>query len=154
MKAKSVNAELPEIYTDATGKLIPNTDMGKIRFYSTTWNSCTCPDFERIRKDGTTGGSYIDPISKDRVCKHCHWLRATTRTMETSAPAQQAVCCKAPSVTASIQEQHAIAKAAIERLYGPSTQEVSPTWSLINYLEIDTPAAINEKVEGWFNRFK
>lgn len=154
MKAKSVNAELPEIYTDATGKLIPNTDMGKIRFYSTTWNSCTCPDFERIRKDGTTGGSYIDPISKDRVCKHVHWLRATTRAIETSAPAQQAVCCKAPSVTASIQEQHAIAKAAIERLYGPSTQEVSPTWSLINYLEIDPPTAINEKVEGWFNRFK
>jgi hypothetical protein len=152
MKAtKSVNEELPAIYSDATGKLIPNTDMGKIRYYGTTWNSCTCPDFERIRKDGTTGGSYIDPISKDRCCKHVHWLRATNRTIEAKAPGQPS------QITRSIQEQHAIARAAIDRLYGqPVTQQAQPTWSLLNYLELDQPAAPARKepsAEELFARF-
>lgn len=130
-------------------RTIPKTTNEQILKYNTAFEVCHCPDFQ------SRGGSYIDPVNGDRVCKHVAHYRANVRYAEERNIMIEVQAFEAKqSIAASIQEQHAIAKAAIERLYGPSVQEVNPTWSLINYIEIDPPAGIKEKVEGWFNRYR
>jgi len=128
-------------------KTIPKTTNEQILKYNTAFEICHCPDFE------SRGGSYIDTLTGDRICKHMAHYRANVRYAE-----ERNIMITVQAYEAQ-QEQAAKAQAAINRLYGPSVQAVAPTKSLLewaDFLEIDPPAAPQRKeptAEELFARF-
>lgn len=120
-------------------KAIPKTTNEQILKYNTAYELCHCPDFQ------SRGGSYRD-INGDRCCKHMIHYRNNVRYAE-----ERNIMIE----TQAYEAQAAKAKQAINRLYGqPVTQVVQPTWSLINYLELDAPARKEPTAEELFARFQ
>lgn len=123
-------------------RTIPKTNNEAVLKYNTCFEQCQCPDFQN------RGGSYRDPINGDHICKHVAHYRANVRYAEE----------RNVMITVQAYEaQAAKAKAAIDALYGKvaPTQVVEPTWSLLNYLEIDQPAPQRKEptAEELFARF-
>lgn len=85
----------------ATRPIPATTDEACAR-YNTTARSCICPD--ALNRDG---GSYIDPVSGERTCKHRAFICARVR---------------ANAQARSRADIAARPEPAIERLYGPSAQ--------------------------------
>lgn len=53
-----------------TQRPIPTTTDEACFRYETTTRSCQCPD--RIKRDG---GSYVDAVTREAICKHIHHRR-------------------------------------------------------------------------------
>ncbi len=119
-------------------KAIPKTNNESVLKYNACYEDCQCPDFQN------RGGSYRD-INGDHVCKHVAHVRAQYRLV-----LEHNLMIEAQA----LETQEAKAKQAIERLYGqPVSQVVQPTWSLLNYLELDAPARKEPTAEELFARF-
>ncbi|PKL77721.1 MAG: hypothetical protein CVV27_04715 [Candidatus Melainabacteria bacterium HGW-Melainabacteria-1] len=88
--------------TSTATRPIPATDDAACARYNTTTSTCGCPD--ALNRDG---GSYTDPVSGERTCKHRAYVWAKFRTAIQARSHADIVARPEP---------------AIERLYGPAAQ--------------------------------